>query len=290
MWKYYAFKIAGFALSRLPRKVGYLIARLVADIIYTLSPALRAAIADNLRHILGSEAADAMLRRAVRGVLTNAAKNYFDLIKMPHMKLDDIESRIAVHGWHNLEDALKKGQGVILVTAHLGSFDIAAQILAVRSIKTTILVEPLEPPSLLRHVTALRERNGVAFVPAQPGVLEVLIQCLRRGEAVLFACDRNIAKNGLKSNLFGEETTLPAAAVRIAMRTGAAVVPAFNLRRGDDQYDVYFEPAIDVIPVGNGAVAKNMAQVANAMEKYIRSCPEQWVVLSRIWTKEHNTN
>ena len=286
MWSYYAFKIAGFTLAYLPKKVGYLIARLVADTVYMLSPALRATIADNMRHVLGSEADDATLKQAVRGVLRNVAKNYFDLIKIPHMKLNDIESCLTVSGWHNLEDALMKGKGVILVTAHLGSFDIAAQIFAVRSIKTTVLVEPLEPSSLLRHVTALRESNGVAFVPAQPGVLEVLIQSLHRGEAVLLACDRDIAKNGLKSNFFGEETTLPAAAVRIAMRTGAAVVPVFNLRRGDGRYDVYFEPAINVIPTGNGAVARNIEQVAHVIEKYIKSCPEQWVVLSPIWASE----
>ena len=286
MWSYYAFKIAGFTLAYLPKKVGYLIARLVADTVYMLSPALRATIADNMRHVLGSEADDATLKQAVRGVLRNVAKNYFDLIKIPHMKLNDIESCITVSGWHNLEDALMKGKGVILVTAHLGSFDIAAQIFAVRSIKTTVLVEPLEPSSLLRHVTALRESNGVAFVPAQPGVLEMLIQSLHRGEAVLLACDRDIAKNGLKSNFFGEETTLPAAAVRIAMRTGAAVVPVFNLRRGDGRYDVYFEPAINVITTGNGAVARNTEQVAHVIEKYIKSCPEQWVVLSPIWASE----
>jgi KDO2-lipid IV(A) lauroyltransferase len=286
MWKYYAFRIAGFTLAYLPKKVGYLIACLIADTIYMLSPALRAAIADNMRHVLGSEADDAVLKQHVRGVLRNVARNYFDLIKIPHMKLNDIESCITIHGWHNLESALKKGKGVILVTAHLGSFDIAAQILAVRAIKTTVLVESLEPPSLLSYITALRESNGIAFVPAQSGVMEVLIQSLRRGEVLLFACDRDIAKNGLKSNFFGEETLLPSVAVRIAMRTGAALVPAFNLRRWDGRYDVYCEPAINVIPAGNGTVAKNVEQVARVMEKYIRICPEQWVVLSPIWASK----
>lgn len=286
MWKYYAFKIAGSTLSYLPKKAGYLIACFIADTVYMLSSTLRAAIADNMRHVLGSKADDATLRQHVRAVLRNAAKNYFDLIKIPHMKLNDIESCITVRGWHNLEGALKKGRGVILVTAHLGSFDIAAQIFAVRLIKTTVLVESLEPPSLLSYITALRESHGVAFVPAQAGVLEVLIQSLRRGEVVLLACDRDIAKNGLESNFFGEETLLPSVAVRIAMRTGAAVVPVFNLRRGDGRYDVYFEPAINVISAGDGAVAKNMEQIVHVMEKYIKSCPDQWVVLSPIWASE----
>lgn len=283
MWRYFAFKIAGFTLAYFPKRVGYLIARVVADVVYLLSPALRAAIGDNMKHVLGPEADDATLKQAVRSVLRNVARNYFDLIKIPHMRLSDIESCITPNGWGNLEDALNKGKGVILVTAHLGSFDMAAQILAVRSIKATVLVESLEPPCLLRHVTALRESKGLTFMPAQPGVLEVVMGSLRRGEVVLLVCDRDIGKDGLKSNFFGEETTLPSAAVRIAMRTGAAVVPAFNLRRDGGRYDAYFEPAIEIIPSGNGAVARNVEQVTHVMEKYIKSCPEQWALLSPVW-------
>ena len=65
------------------------------------------------------------------------------------MKLNEIESCIRVRSWHNLEDAMKKGKGVVLVTAHLGGFELVGQILAIRSVKTTVLVESLKPPSFL---------------------------------------------------------------------------------------------------------------------------------------------
>ncbi|GAF91719.1 unnamed protein product, partial [marine sediment metagenome] len=145
MWTYLAFKIAGFTIAYLPTKVGYLIARLTADTVYICWPSLRAAIAANLRPVLGPEVDNATLKRVVRGVIRNVAKNYFDLIHLPHMKLDDIDSRITTHGWHNFEDAFNRGKGVILVTAHLGSFDMAGQILAARSAKVTVLVEALKP-------------------------------------------------------------------------------------------------------------------------------------------------
>ena len=286
MWRYYAFRIAGLTIAHLPRKAGYWIAHVVAYLVYISSPALRTSIRDNMQHVLGPEASDAALKRHVRAVLRNAARNYFDLIKLPHMKLSDIESCIVVHDWHNLEDSLKKGKGVILATAHLGSFDTAIQILAARSIKTTVLVEPLKPPALLSHVTAIREKYGIDFAPAQLDVLKVLIRSLHRGEVVLLACDRDIAKNGLRSKFFGEKTLLPTVAVRIAMRTGAAIVPAFNLRRKDGRYDVYFEPAVDIVTAGNCALTRNVEQVTHAVEKYIKSCPDQWVVLSPIWASE----
>ena len=286
MWTYLAFKITGFTIAYLPTKVGYLIARLVADTLYVFWPPLRAAVAANMRPVLGSEVDNATLKRAVRGVLRNATKNYFDLIHLPHMKLDDIDSRITAHGWHNFEDALNRGKGVIVVTAHLGSFEMAGQILATREAKVTVLVEPLEPPALLNHVIALRRSKGLTCMPARLGVLEVVIQALHRGEAVGLVCDRDIGKDGFKATFFGKETTFPTGAVRIAMRTGAAVVPAFNLRRGDGGYDAYFEPALDIVPSGNDAVARNMEQLIAVMEKYIRTSPEQWVVLSPVWAGE----
>ncbi|APV45074.1 kdo(2)-lipid IV(A) lauroyltransferase [Dehalogenimonas formicexedens] len=285
MWKYYAFKIAGFSLSYLPRNLGYFVASLVADFAYTFFPTARVGVADNMRHVLGFNVDDIVLRRAVREVLKNTAKNYFDLIKLPHMELDEIERHLTVHGWQHLKDALERKWGVVLVTAHLGSFDIAAQIFAIRSVKTTVLVEALKPPPLLNHVTALRESHGVAFMPGRPGALESMMQLLRSGEAILMACDRNIKGKGITSVFFGEEATLPTVAVRMAMRTGAAIVPIFNRREDNGKYVIYVEPAIDVFTTGNGAVVKNVEQIAQVMERYIRHCPEQWVTLKSIWAK-----
>jgi len=287
-WRYYAFKVAGLTLSHLPKQIGYLIARIVADIIYTLSSRHRAIITNNIQHVLGPEVATPTLKKTVRAVLRNTARNYIDLIRIPRLKHDDIERSITTYGWHHLEEALEKGKGVTVVTAHLGGFDMAAQLLAVRSIKTTILVESLEPQPLLNHVISLRENKGLTCIPAQSGVLEVLMQSLHHGEVVLLACDRDIANNGLRSNFFGEETHLPASAVLLSMRAGAPIVPVFTMRREDGRYDVYVEPAIDATPAGNGAVAKKVEQIAGIMEKYIKTCPEQWVVLSPIWKNGNN--
>ena len=283
MWRYYAFRIAGVTLARLPVRLGYLIACLTAYVVYLASPGLRAHVADNMRHVLGREADEAEVKQASRHVFRHAAKNYFDLIKLPHLRSGHIEDCTTLLGWRNFQDAMRKGKGVVLVTAHLGSFDMAAQVLAARHVKTTVLVEPLEPLPLLEHVTALRASKGMTLVPAQPGALNEMMQCLRRGEVVLLACDRDIGKGGLRSSFFGEETMLPSLAVRAAMRTGAAIVPAFALRRGVGRYEAYLEPALDIAPPGNGAVAGNMGKLSRVMEKYIKIAPEQWVVLSPVW-------
>jgi len=284
MWKYYAFKFAGFTLSYLPWSVGYLVARIVADVVYILSPGIRTAVSDNIRHVIGSGTDNIRIRKTTRQVMRNAAKNYFDLLKVTRIRLSEIKERITVTGWQNLEDAIDRSKGVILVTAHLGSFDIASKILAHRSFRTTVLVEPLDPPPLLEHITSLRNSKGLTFMPVRFGILKEVIQSLRAGNVILLACDRDFGGDGLKLSFFGEETSLPMGAVRIAMRTGAAVVPVYNLRLNGNRYEVFFEPALEIIP-GNvqESLEKNMHNLAQVLERMIKTCPEQWVVLSHIW-------
>lgn len=283
MATYYLFILAEHTLSRLPRTIGYLIATLVGDIIYLVSPRTKGSIAGNVRRVLGPEADAAAVRRVVRGVLRNASKNYLDLIRIPRMKPEQIKRQVTPHGVHHLVDALARGKGVMLVTAHFGSFDVAVQLLAVHSVRTTILVEALEPERLLDHVVSLRKNKGLNIVPAKSGALQAMLQALRNGEIVLIVCDRDVTGEAPKALFFGEETRLPDIGVRIALRTGAAIIPVFNLRRDSGGYDVYVEPPIEAEANGSSAVAEHMNEVIRVMEKYIKSCPEQWAVLEPVW-------
>ena len=283
MLTYYGFKIAQYTVAYIPNRIGYFLVHLIADIIYLLSKTMRTNISDNIRHVLGPDADEAIIQKTTRGAIRSVIRNYFGLIKLPRTKHGDIENHAVLHGYHNMQEALARGKGVILATAHLGSFDAAVQILAAKSIKTTILVEPLEPPQLLNHVIWLRESMGLSCLPAQLSSLREMVRRLHRGETILITCDRDFTNDGIKMDFFGAETSIPDGVVRIAMKTGAAVVPAFNLLRQDGKYDIFWEPAIDLLPEGNGAVEKNVKQVTHFVEKYIRKAPDQWVVTCPIW-------
>jgi KDO2-lipid IV(A) lauroyltransferase len=236
-----------------------------------------------MRHVLGWDADKASVRRATRGVLVNATKNHFELVRMPYMSLSDIEKMVTVHGWTNFEEAQSRGKGVILTTAHLGCFDITVQVLAARAVTTTIIVEAQEPQELMDLITSLRASKGLAFVPGRPGALRTLVRCLRDGETVGLVCDRDIARDGHECLFFGEKVTMPTEPIRLAMRTGAAVIPTYSLRRRDGGYDVFVEPALPMVPKADDGLAINTQRLAEALERFIRTSPEQWVVLSPVW-------
>ncbi|OGO05748.1 MAG: hypothetical protein A2Y60_01055 [Chloroflexi bacterium RBG_13_54_9] len=271
----------------LPFRVGYSVAVFFGDLAYFTARRSRRAVTQNIGKALGPEASNGKLNKTVHSVFRNAAKNYFDLLRIPAVDLGHLDGNLAIHGWRYFEEAKSEGKGVILVTAHLGNFDLVAQILAARNVGLTVLAEPLQPTCLFRFVTKLRESKGLTFLPIGLPALKATLRSLRSGGVVAVACDRDILRNGLALPFFGEETSFPIGAVELALRTGAAIVPAFSVRRANDRFDVYVEPPLPITVAGDHEqnVRQNLSKVITAMEKYIRCHPDQWVVFNPVWMK-----
>jgi lauroyl/myristoyl acyltransferase len=290
--RYYPLRIVGLIVGLLPVRVGYLIARLVAYAFYLLSAVRRRSVRNNIDHVIGAEADKDKVRRTVRAVFRNAARNYVDLVHIPRLKVNELEKNAAIHGWQYFEAALNQGKGVIIATCHLGSFELVAQLMVARSIKSIILVEPMHPERLFRYVSGLRASQGLTLMSADAVGLRESICALRRGEVVVVVCDRDIQGNGLRVKFFGEETTLPGGAVALALRTGATVIPVFGIRGTNGRFDVHIEAPLSLVDKGNRQICtqKNLENLTGIIEKYIRQYPEQWVVLEPIWGNNHAAN
>lgn len=276
-----ALSLARRLLTFLPGRSAYRVAFLVADFVYLLHRPSRAAVAENLRNVMGEHATGRAFRHAQKAVFRNTACNYIDLMRIPELRPGDLRRFTSICGLRHLIDAVDQERGVVVVSAHLGAFEMGGQLLASLGLKATVPVEPLEPPAFLDQVMALRNSQGLKCVPAGPGTLHVLIECLRRGEVVMLPCDRIIGGQGVKMPFFGKETSMPALAVTLARRTGAAIVPAFCLREAK-RYRAHFEPAIQLESRRNGVEA-DLGKLIAVLEDYIRRYPEQWLVLSRVW-------
>jgi len=227
-------------------------------------------------------------RGLIRSVFKHMAKNYFDLTKLSQLKLDKLEDNVTIDGWHHLAEAATNAKGTIIASAHLGNFDFAAQVMALRGIKMTIFVEDFYSSPFLRNVAKLRQRNGTGIIPVSKGTLREGLQILRNGGIIVLVCDRNIQRTGLKVNFFGEETLLPVGAVSLALRTGAAIVPIFGVRQPNNRYSIYIEPPLRLSDNGNRShsLKTGLENLTAVMEKYIRQYPEQWVVLEPIWRNQ----
>lgn len=284
MLSYYLYRFLGFLALFLPPRVGFWLFGRFGDASYRFDTRGRAAVRENLLHVLGPDVDAEVLERKVRQVFHNQARNYFDLFRIPRLSPAEIERITTVHGWDNLQEALARGQGVVLTAAHFGSFDIVMQFAGVRKIPAVLVAEHLQPEKLYQYVIGLRSRLGIRFIPVD-GALKGIFRALRAGEMVGLAVDRDVTNSGLVVDFFGAPARLPDGYARVACRTGAAIIFAAAMRRSPGSYVVYIEPLIEPEMTGDRDrdVRETMAKVLRLTESYIRAYPEQWVMFQPIW-------
>ena len=293
MWKYYALRLAELLIAPLPSRLGHLIANFFGDSAYFFGRASRAHVKENLRHVLGDEVDEKTLRRLAREAFRNLSRNYYDLIRVPRLSPEKLNGRVEFVGLEHLEQARQGGRGAVVTTAHLGNADLVTQATLAISVPLTILVERIQPDKLWEHWMRLRGTQGMSFEPAGSQGLKAAYRALRRGEVVGIACDRAIHGEGITTTFMGKPAVLPVGAVELALRTGAALVPAFSTRTGRDRYRISIEPAIPVVSNGHRRpteedMSRVVGQVIAVMERHIRRSPEQWMLFKPVWRGDNS--
>jgi KDO2-lipid IV(A) lauroyltransferase len=117
------------------------------------------------------------------------------------------------------------------------------------------------------------------------GPMMGLYRALKRGEVVGLAADRGIDVSTRQVNFFGAPANLPEGPVRLALRTGAALLPGFGLRLPDNSFQATIEPPLELPNTGDheADVAVGMEMVADVLERYISRHPEQWLMAKPVW-------
>ena len=285
---YLLFVVARLVIPLLPERLSYWLATAAGDLLARLPLSNRQAVEDNLRHILGPSVAPSVLQRTVREVYRTSVRNYVDMFRIPHIRLEDLERQVLIQGEHHFETAHRRGKGVIVATMHLGNFSLLVQMAARRNLPMMVLVEPLHPERLFRLVAGLRASKGLIMMPASPGGVKAAIRVLKDGGLVGIATDRDIQHRGALVEFCGAVTRLPVGAVELALRTGAALLPAYGVRLGYRRHAILVEPALELPEPRPGERTAEMQAVAlqhlaQVNEVYLRRYPGQWVVFERIW-------
>jgi phosphatidylinositol dimannoside acyltransferase len=278
-----AYRLAIALAGRVPPRVAYPILDAAGDLLRRASPGGRAAVADNLAHVLGGRGP--RHARAVRLAFRHALRNYYDTFRLPAMTLDEIADFVPIDGDEHVRAALARGNGAICVTAHVSSLVVGAQALAQRFGGATVAVEPLDPPELLDVISAARGSHSLRMAPLGPTLAVELGAALRRDELVFLAVDRAFGAATVPVPFFGAPAHIPSGPALLALRTGAAIIPAFVSRRADGRLQGVVHPPIPLTPSGNlrADVARITADIARRLEYHIGKHPEQWTVLQRVW-------
>jgi KDO2-lipid IV(A) lauroyltransferase len=264
----------------------YWLCSLAGGIVYYTAPHIRRAVRDNMSHVL-PDSTEKQRRYISRQVIRNVYKNYYEQLRLPRMKLQDIERKLAnVEGIDYLHDAVKLGKGVILVSAHLGNYVLVAQLGPILGYKTATIAEDIKPPQLFNFINRLRGTFGVKFIKLGSGQMRTIYRFLREGGVLALAADRDVSDTGgVKVQFFDAPAELPEGPVVLSMRLGVPLVPCMTWRLPNNKSEFCVYPPVELENTGDFErdFAVNMRKVADILEQMIHSAPEQWMVLQRVW-------
>lgn len=194
------------------------------------------------------------------------------------------------NGRPHLERAMASGQGVLLVTAHLGNWELGAPLLASMDFPITVVTLEEATPELTRWREAYRKKFGVRTVTigSDPFAFVEITRTLERGEMVAMLVDRPYQKSATISRLFGRPTFFSTGPAALWRHTGAKVVPAFILKTGQEGYRAL---TLEEVPFRNEATdAVNTQMLADQIAGVIQAHPDQWYHFVPIWLEAEDSS
>jgi lauroyl/myristoyl acyltransferase len=217
-------------------------------------------------------------------------KNYsyylIDLLYLSHEKKRILEYRTTVTGGENLYKALKQGKGVVLLTTHLGNWEIGGEAIRVTGKKIHLVYAPDSSAIFERQRNLMRGETSVEGVALKPGewVSLKLYRLLERGELVALQGDRLQFDRGVSMTFFGSPATFPQGAVRIAQLSGSPVVPIFIPLKGYKTYEIIIEEPL--IMDSGKRVEHNLLKLLDVFERQIGKYRTQWYMFMPFWEED----
>ncbi len=276
---------AGLSAARLlPRRLTEFLCRLGGHAYWLVQPQRREVVIQNLLPLHDGDRAAAA--RTARNLFVNFTRKLADLWRFEG-GTPVMQSFYQLAGWDRFEAAHAHGRGVLIVTLHLGNWELGGPILTHKGHRLLALSNPEPDPRLTELRQAARARWGVdtLLVGGDPFAFVEVIKRLNAGGTVAVLLDRPAEKSAVEVDLFGRPFPVSNAAADLARASGCAVVPAIIVRSGDGYAaQIMPEQTYDRAALGSREQRRAFTQeILRAFEPWLRQHPDQWYHFVPIW-------
>ncbi|MBS1787581.1 MAG: lysophospholipid acyltransferase family protein [Acidobacteria bacterium] len=269
----------------LPRWLAIKGGKAVGAIAYTVLPHLRRNAEANLRLAFPNSTATER-QQIKRGTFRNLGRLLGEVSQFPKLNRQNIESVVSYVGLENFLDAVATGRGVILLTGHIGAWELSVFAHSVYGHPMSFLARRVDNPLVEQLAEANRTRFGNRSIDKKNSVREVL-KTLKSGGVVGILADLNSSREeGVFCDFFGIPACTTAGVATLALRTGAIVLPGYIVwDEAANIHRLHFEPPVETINTGNRDedVQANTANYTKVIESIVRRYPDQWLWIHRRW-------
>jgi KDO2-lipid IV(A) lauroyltransferase len=243
----------------------------------------------NLRRVAGPAVSESRLDQLVGDSLRSYSRYWLETFRLPKMDHAAVAASVdrRTEGTVNLDLADSRGRGAILALPHMGNWDVAALWLIHHGNPFTTVAERLKPESLYDRFVAYRESLGMEVLPLTGGErppAEILADRLSAGGTICLLADRDLSRNGIDVQFFGETTRMPGGPALLAARTGAALLPVSLWFTPDGGWGQRIGAAIE-LPDGRlrDRIAAGTQALADVFATEIAAHPADWHMLQKLW-------
>jgi KDO2-lipid IV(A) lauroyltransferase len=224
--------------------------------------------------------------RIIRGLYRHLGRQMAEFCLFPRDRAEALPRLMRTEGLEHYLEAQGRGRGVLVLTAHLGAWELSSFGHSLAGYPMKYVVRPLDNRPLNALVNRYRGMHGNQPIP-KTHFARGLLAAMAANETVGILLDQNTyPPQGVFVPFFGQSACTAIGPAKIALRTGAAVVPGFTVwEEREQQYVLRFEPALELIRSGDEDrdVADNTALFTQVIERWVRRYPEQWLWVHRRW-------
>ena len=260
--------------NRLPESSVFRLTDRLADVWWHLRRRDRSILQSNLELMYGRSVpvSSAIIREAFRN-FGRYLVEFFTIHRMP-------EPSVQVEGYDNLVRAQERGRGVILLSAHLGNWEVAGVVFRRMGFPVSAVVLPHGDAATNRLFDRQRIRCGIHVIPLGGDAARRSLESLRQGHLLGLLGDWTFGDHGVNLRFCERNISLPRGPVVMSLRSQAPIVPVFLIREGIWRFRLWLEPPI--WPTTNGSMKNRVLELtqiyAGILERYVKQFPEQWLL------------
>lgn len=239
---------------------------------FWLNARQRRAAFDNYAAALGRDRSDPEVARVARRAFQNYGRMLMDFLLIGGLSREELINRVSVEGRDDLDAALARGKGAIMAVPHMGSWDMAGSYAGALGYRISAVAEKF-PGSLNDAVVRTRQRFGLDVIMLGRSAVRAITQALQANGVVALLCDLQQGP-GVDVRFFGRTAVVPGGPAAIAIKTGAALLPAYQYMTQPGRHRIHLDPALTW---SNDETKETLMQrVINRFEDFIKEHPDQW--------------
>jgi len=269
----------GFIARRLSLRLALEMGSGIGNLVYAILKKRRNIALNNLRMVFKDKQAE--ITEIAKQSFQNVGKTLIEFLRFPKYDVQQIKGMVRLEGEEYLKQAILSDNGVIIVTAHFGNWELIFHVLAGMTDKLSAVAQRFKNQGLDKLTNKYRIIHGGEIIEKKLAIKQVLLH-LRKGFCVMILSDQDAGDSGIFVDFLGVPASTAKGAVAFAMRTGATILNVFDVRQSDGSHVIKISEPIKIESSGD-LVREGVKRITQALEQMIYEYPSQWLWMHNRW-------